>query len=78
MSGSLLLRRRKDGKLYLDMDKPPKEHSFSEHWVMERALAGEVSVDGDTLTLLLAKGKVEYRVVERDSANDVWHCKLKK
>lgn len=61
----LLLRRKADGKLYLDLrvcDSFPPRHEFSQDWLLENTAGGVVNMDQENIRLSLANGWAIYHI----------------
>ncbi|MGH2688633.1 MAG: hypothetical protein ACRDKW_07480 [Actinomycetota bacterium] len=58
----LLLRRRRDGRLYLDADGFPPRHEFSTDWLLEQTGGGVVVMDATQIRLTLANARAVYDI----------------
>jgi hypothetical protein len=74
---ALQLRKKADGSLNLaDGAEWPKVHHFSERWLLQQAVDGNVEFKGDDeIGLNLANSTATYTVTER--LYDDWTCELK-
>jgi hypothetical protein len=76
----LMLRRKRDGKLYLNSEKWPKRHDFGKGWLFERISEGMAAIYRDDkgtlfIELNLANGSATYKVTE-DDGHDIYYSTL--
>lgn len=61
----LLLRKRTDGKLYLNSPEWPPRHEFSQHWLLSNASSGVVRMSENEIHLTLANASATYTITQR-------------
>lgn len=70
----LLLRRRRDGTMWLLSDEPPAVHTFSRRFVMDALVADEARIADGVLEQPLANGLLRWEIVRME--NDEIECRL--